>query len=249
MKLFRYALLSLVAAGSIDAAVEYRSIHQEMYSAVSPLECGSWSVELRGGFAPTIFTGCKGSTDANASTGFFSSVCPSGQFVKLDKFSEQFKEAFIVGGVFEYAWTDCTSLFADLNYRHAKTRICCEDYKAFSGYVGARYYFDPICDVASIFVGGKIGASHHFNDCHKTVISGGGQVGLDWYLCHGLSLVVTVEAVASGSVNMPSSVVFTATSVNTPATPATTAVCLNRAESRSGAQVIFPITIGLKYNF
>ena len=137
-------------------------------------------------------------------------------------------------------------------------------YKLFDGYVGARYYCDRWCDKISLFFGGKIGFTHHkqvdfgltvttppaatitlfpagtaFFASH-TVVSGGGNFGLDICFCGNWSLVITGEIVAScgphaiGNLEVP-----------TPPVGAATSIVVGHIDT----ELRFPVTAGVRYSF
>lgn len=138
-------------------------------------------------------------------------------------------------------------------------------YKLFDAYVGARYYWDRWCDRVSFFLGAKVGLTHHkrvnfalgittpsaptvvvvipagtslFN--RNTVVSGGGNFGLDICFCGNWSLVITGEVVASCGPNGNPNVVL----VPTQGTTAT-----NFLVGHIGTELRFPVTAAIRYSF
>ena len=130
-------------------------------------------------------------------------------------------------------------------------------HKLFDGYVGARYYWDRWCDRLSFFLGAKVGFTHHkkssvdftFNvnplisdtDFHRssTVISGGGNIGLDYCICGNWSLVLTGEVVASCG---PRGVGLI------PLTGQTTGF-VSIITGSTGTELRFPVTLAVRYSF
>jgi hypothetical protein len=88
------------------------------------------------------------------------------------------------------------------------------NYEVYSAYLGAKYYFSTRWDNLASFIGGKLGylyQKHGFTDAYvfgvllpnldfshsKNGVSGGVQLGLEWWLNKHLSLVLTGEVVIS----------------------------------------------------
>lgn len=141
-------------------------------------------------------------------------------------------------------------------------------YSAVSGYVGARYYTAGcLCDNMLFFLGAKIGFIHRANiqansltpvtpvDCgcpqvfkrdffrHATKLSGGANIGIDYFWCNSWSLVLTAEVVASKGPRANTCISLTSAEI----------VQLSGGSSLAAAsiktEVSFPVTFGLKYNF
>ena len=140
-------------------------------------------------------------------------------------------------------------------------------YKSFSGYIGVDYLSDLswcgcTCNDLSYFIGIKVGftrfgrlhldgsfalanipgvtlTSQTIAPCFKahTVLSAGGRVGLDYCFCENLSLVVTAEFLAQCGRHFDHTII-------------------NLADMGSafrfgsvGSELVFPITVGLRYRF
>jgi hypothetical protein len=135
-------------------------------------------------------------------------------------------------------------------------------YKLYNGYVGVRYYFDRWCDRVSLFIGPKVGFVHHkkanFDSLtastsvtdyttrnffgSNTVVSGGGQIGLDICGWCGFNFVITGEVVASCGPR----------AVGTIALSTADAAVLTGQILLPGhvqTELAFPVTLGVKYNF
>jgi hypothetical protein len=151
--------------------------------------------------------------------------------------------------------TFCNSLNNPFNLMLSK-------YKLYNGYVGARYYFDRWCDRVSLFIGPKVGFVHHkkvnFDSLalstvttdyttrvffrSNTVVSGGGQIGLDICGWSGFNFVITGEVVAACGPR----------AVDTIALSTADAVVLTGQVLFPGhvqTELAFPVTVGVKYNF
>lgn len=137
-------------------------------------------------------------------------------------------------------------------------------YKLFDGYVGARYYWDRWCAGLSFFLGGKVGFTHHkrvnltslliavpslspvtltdLNEFNRnTVISGGGNIGLDYCVCGNWSIVLTGEVVASCGPRGVGLITLPVTSSLSGFT--------NLLSPAIGTELRFPVTLAVRYSF
>lgn len=135
-------------------------------------------------------------------------------------------------------------------------------YKIFDAYVGVRYYWDRWCDRVSFFLGGKVGFTHHKNLSsalsfsatppttpalasqvlynRNNVVSGGGNVGLDFCFCGNWSFVITGEVVASCG---PTGALINTTSAFIPS--GYYYISLGGV----GTELRFPVTAAIRYSF
>lgn len=144
-------------------------------------------------------------------------------------------------------------------------------YKFYDVYLGARYYFDAcVCDRLSFFLGGQVGLAHHkginatitsssasntcaapFSTCadlfgKHTGFAGGANLGAEYCICNGLSLVLTAEVLATCGPNGNPNICFpgcTADVVLPELRPT------NFVIGNVGTELLFPVTLGLKYSF
>lgn len=237
----------------------------------APFECGTSWIQVDAGVYPTIWP--------NSCPIFLNSCeCVTGRPVLRQvlcnphDFKGLFKLPWILGGQLGYAWNNHAAVYGELNYIQAggkrdycnknsnnnlsQFKINLDKYRAFSGYIGLRYYSNRYCDLVSLFIGAKVGfiyrgdfqshahPSHFKRDffIHSARVSGGPNIGLDWKWTENWSGVLTFEVVASqgpkGNCNVP----------------------LLDAEIRELAgsylhlrdvkhELSFPVTFGIKYNF
>ena len=144
-------------------------------------------------------------------------------------------------------------------------------YRIFDMYAGARYYFDGCwCQQASFFIGAKIGFAHHFKTSldlavtqnnvlltctphfanaytSNTIISAGGNVGIDYQWCSCVSLVLTGEIVASCG---PTSNNLNIAQLELGANPNVGLAAVTDIIPAFGAtELRFPVTLGIRYTF
>lgn len=234
--------------------------------------CGSlfdgcnWAVEVKGGVVPIIWTGRKNCLNPGVST----------SVIALDSFSKFFKVPWTVGVELHYGLSDCSRVYGDFQYRQAKAKphtvsgipifsspgvtnvvITFDKYQSYSGYLGADYLFNGwcFCDDLLFFLGIKIGATryHRLNailaaaDCianesencfaRDAVVSGGGRVGFEYNWCNCFDLVFMVEFLAQGGHR--NGLVFVPTC----------SIGQDAILNGVGTEVVFPITLGFKYDF
>lgn len=139
-------------------------------------------------------------------------------------------------------------------------QLCLGKYKAWDFYGGARYYWDRWCDRLSLFLGGKIGLRHHkriqltgnltntSGDSEidffrkSTMVAGGGHIGLDYCIWGNFSVVLTAEVVASCGPRAVDSILLSDVD-------AFRLDASNLLPARIGTELMFPITLGLRYSF
>jgi hypothetical protein len=231
-----------------------------------PLCEGGWSILAKGGIDPIHWTerGKVWLTVPAAVPAVFS-------VSRTAKFRNQFELPYIVGGEIAYNLSDNAQLFVEANYIHGKgktfnfiagTFVVSEvndDYEAWSGYIGGRYYFSRswICDRVSPFVGLKAGFVNHRQVKYglslfgtfiekdpyyvgKSGVSAGVQLGFDILITDALSAVLNLEAVASQGPRA---------NRNNEFDPVLTGGLTNVNIGQVGTEVSFPITLGLRYTF
>jgi hypothetical protein len=244
----------------------------------NPLYCGAWDLQIQAGVAPVIWRNrgpLFGINCANSTTSPVVTI-----FNTFPRFRKFFKIPWIVGGQIGYALSDNGRVYLEFDYTQANRKnavaivtdstipsvgtltFTFDKFKAFEGYVGARYYWDRWCDALSFFLGGKIGFLRHkrqnfvllaafpstavattfvtqpFNN-RSTRVSGGANFGLDYCICGNWSLVLTGEVVATcgprgvGPIHLTSTV-GGFTDLITPSI---------------GTELRFPVTLGVRYSF
>ena len=136
------------------------------------------SVLVHAGVAPTVFTH-RGDFSAFTCNTILPTDLPLVTFFKLPAFHKLFGTPWIIGGQLAYEFSECSALYAEINYRQASHRnffapnVCIpldvvnisllinNKFKAIDAYVGARLYSPIWCDQVALFVGGKFGIVHH----------------------------------------------------------------------------------------
>jgi len=244
-------------------------------SCGQPLYCGAFDMQLHGGINPILWR----------NLGTFSTIncqipAPLGPLVKnLDfpKFRQIYRLPWVVGGQIGYGLSENIRIFVEANYIQARGKnsptfdvqnafpgqtvaLSVEKYRLVDVNVGTRYYFARWCESTSLFLGTKIGLTHHrsvdFNYLSSTpavitfpapvpfflsntVFSGGVHMGADICFYTDWPLVITFEVVGScgpqGNANIPLTPDFE---------PST-----NLLLSMIGSEVRFPITAGIRYSF
>ena len=173
----------------------------------------------------------------------------------------------------------CTRAYIDFQYRQthgkcfslglpalvgtANTLLKFSAYRSESFYIGSDYFIDEVwCENISLFIGGKIGLTH-FNRTKlsgtvtyagnpnifipsepvcvyykgQTVLSAGGRVGVDIGMYDDLSLFITVEFLGQGGRDFDQKDIVLTTCVS------------DFRFGRIGAEVVFPIEVGVRYSF
>jgi hypothetical protein len=241
-----------------------------------PLECGSWGVQLQAGIRPIIW---RHRSDILVGTGTSTTGITTTSIGSLPKFSSLYHLPFEVGGQLSYAWNSCSNLFLEFNYARARAKsasalgtssmdLATSRFRLYEGYVGARYYCNRwYCDTTALFAGVKVGFVHHkasgatLNQAtnaviifpayvssdysffgRNTSIAGGAQVGLDILVACDWSVVLTAEVVACKAFKAGQSALC---GVNSAVFNGGSSIEL----ASVGAEVAFPLTVGLKYNF
>lgn len=200
-------------------------------------------------------------------------------FVEIGKFSHFFKLPWTVGFEVGYWIDNCARGYFDFQYRQAKGKqfnlvipviagsaagdFRFNKYRTFSGYVGVDYLFDWLsCECFNTFLGIKVGFSHFrkFNldgtlvlsdipgvtepsqlvdVCFgsHTVLSAGARVGIDYCFCECFSVLLMVEFLGQCSQNLNHRII-NLTNLNT-----------DIRFGGIGSEIVFPITLGLRYRF
>ena len=270
------SLMMLVAmlGGSAQAGHDYGYANgdcctRQYECGCNPLYCGAWDLQVQAGVVPVLWRNRGPILGVNCQN----SDVVVNLFDTTPRFRKFFKIPWTVGGQVGYAMSDNTRVYLEFNYVQANRKndvVINSDflstlpitfgfgkYKVFDGYVGARYYWDRWCDRLSLFLGAKVGFTHHkrsnvdltfaansaLTDLpyyrSSTVVSGGGNIGLDYCICGNWSLVLTGEVVAScgprgvglinfGDVQSGFSAIVTGS---------------------TGTELRFPITLAVRYSF
>jgi len=258
-----------------DQGVECRSRCNDYVCGCNPLYCGALDFQVHGGVLPISWHDrgnfsviqCAGVPAANPVVPLFS----------IPKFSKLFKLPWTVGFQFGYALSDNVRVYYEFDYAQAKGKSAASfltfginpntfifstgKYKLYEMYVGGRYYFDRWCEKLSFFLGVKAGFVHHnsvnFNLTSTpptpavtfvagqnlfrshTVPSGGFDFGLDYCYCGNWSFVLTGAVIASCGPKSTSNI------------PLDVGVTFNNnlLISGIGAELRFPVTLGVRYSF
>lgn len=137
---------------------------------------------------------------------------------------------------------------SELNFKYTK------NYEVYSAYLGARYYFSTCWDCLAPFMGGKLGylhQKHGFTDAYvfgillphldfsrsKNGVSGGVQLGLEWWLKEYLSLVLIGEVVISQGLDKTYSI------------DVDNEVLTRVVYKSKGLLISHPITLGIRFGF
>lgn len=263
---------SLLAAPAIVCADELGCDEQSSCcsSVTPPLCCGGFSLVVRGGVAPALFTD-RGSNWVVIPTDIPSVFAAD----SADQFSDQFDLPWTVGVEFAYNTSQRGQVFLEYAYTQAGNKLFqsdtngvmtqqrFSDYKTHSGYLGVRYYFGPwsclsCCGPLAPYVGFKAGfvwqrelilnltiddlfilsAPYAFS---QTAVSGGLQLGAEWWFCNCWSLVLQGEFIITQGPRTNRNLVFPTTlPIGSPT---------NVSVGALGWAVTFPVTLGLRWTF
>lgn len=233
----------------------------------TPLCCGNFSVMVKGGITPALYTD-RGPNLAVVPTDI-PPVFASGDALTFNEQfhlpwtvgAEVAYNTSQRGQVFlEYAYTQASGKLFGSN---ATAGELFSDYKTHSGYLGARYYFGPWCcfsccgpiapyvglkaglvwqqqvtldlTVGNVFV---ISAPYSFS---QTAVSGGLQIGGEWWFSRCWSLVLQGEVIVTQGPRTNRNVVF-------PPIPGI-GLPSNASIGTLGWVMTFPVTLGLRWTF
>lgn len=237
-----------------------------------PLTECAFSVLVKGGVVPTTWHN-RGTIYAVNPT-----VAPPIVFSigKTPKFDDVFDLPWTVGGEVAYNVSDRAQVFLEANYLNAEgkrhshtidgTNLVLShrhrDASAWTGYLGARYYFSRswLCDRVAPFVGFKAGFIHHKRaNSHvqiagidvstqsfflgETGVSAGAQIGLDVQIWDCIYAVLNFEVVFSQARRVNNNIVIV------PPVGAGVGGITNLNVGCLGKEVSYPITLGLRYQF
>lgn len=146
-----------------------------------------------------------------------------------------------------------------------------DDYRAFDAYVGGRMYWGRYwCDRVALFLGAQFGLVHHNSVCFDFTISptlcstslpltstattpfffrntrpaAGLNLGFDWCLGCGWSLMFMGELIASCGPKSNGNILISNNCTQLPAILPT-----NLIIGGTGTELFFPVTVGFKYSF
>ena len=248
-----------------------------------PLDCGAFDIQLQGGINPINWRS-RGEFDTVNCVGFINPVV---KIFDIPQFHTFFRLPWILGGQVGYAWSENTRIYLEFNYSqaHAKNHIALltnnplvvppqtvtfvlNKYHLYDFYAGIRYYTNRYKH-ASLFIGGKVGLTHHaavnLNTLtiaapqlapiivvppapitrlfkHNNSVSGGFNIGLDYCFCENVSLVITGEVVASCGPKTNNNIVLMPSVVDI---ISATNVIVGAIET----ELRFPVTAGIRYSF
>lgn len=225
-----------------------------------PLPCGSFSIALRGGGNWSSFTNKGAYLLANPAL-----TPPIEVVTPLPSFHDQFNTPWVVGA--EFAWNASRRLqffleylFSQGNRRHKGHEIPIlllndrnSNYRTQSGYLGWRFYFEAArCCFSRIspYIGLKAGLlfQHRVKESafssepyylSQTAVSGGLQMGLEWWFCRNISALLQAEFVAAQGPRANPNIALN------PPIGGVTSIAIDRA----GWIVSWPVTLGLRYAF
>lgn len=261
---------SLYAVREYEHERHYRPEREERENCSS---CVSWlwenvGFEVKGGVAPIVWV--------DRGNALCTPDCVNNTATEVNQFLHLFKVPWTVGAELQWSMGDCSRTYLDFQYRQAKGKDAClnvpvlylpgfvnvtarfDKYQTYSLYLGGdRFFFnDWLCENLSAFAGIEVGFTHERNlnvnlfatdesgytssNCYKkrNVLSGGGRFGVDYNnVCNCLTVNLTVEILGQAGPRFGS--------LEVPTSSLGTVVLLNGVTT----EVIFPITLGLRYSF
>lgn len=228
-----------------------------------PLYCGAWSVAARAGGVPSSYS-LREPIWGVIPTGAPSVV----QVGRMSRFSHQFHLPWEVDGELALNLSQRVQPFLQYQFQQGggKRHIAEVDhsfsrYQTHAGYLGCRYYYAGICSPClgriAPFLGFKTGLMwrRHIDELlsvggapavrfryssKRVAISGGLQVGVEWWFTWYWSAIFQVDGVATASPKTRS---------NLPFNPPLANRVTNLNFSSSGAILSFPITAGMRFAF
>ncbi len=151
----------------------------------TPLDCGTFDIQIQGGVCPIIFHAVQPSS--LSASQFFSTSTAVLTLFKGPSFGKLFHVPWSVGMQIGYAYTDNVRIYGEINYLQAqgKKEVSIESQTAPSvqslisphrfhlvdAYVGGRYYSERYCDYLAGFFGAKLGFTNHFSTDIDIVIA------------------------------------------------------------------------------
>lgn len=262
-------LASLLAMPIMGCAAECGCDGQQSCCScvTTPLCCGNFSIMVKGGIAPALYKdrGPNWVVIPTNSPAVFTTNSAA-------TFPEQFHLPWTVGAEAAYKTSRRGRFFLEYAYTQASGKLFGDnatvgelfsDYRTHSGYLGARYYFDPWCcgsrgGPISPYVGLKVGLVWQQQvtlnltigntfilsvpySLSKTAISGGLQIGGEWWFSRCWSLVLQGDFIATqGPCTNPNLVFPTDLGIGAPS---------NVFTGTLGWVVTFPVTLGLRWTF
>lgn len=237
-----------------------------------PLTCGAWSVQVKGGVAPTDFSD-RDSTYLTIPSLFPAVPNPVISAGKGPSFSRQFDCPWTVGA--ELAWNASTHIqfFTEYAYQQASGKHRSftnrgllfghkyDDYSNNGLYLGARYYFSTCWNTCygrlSPFAGFK-GGVVWFDTINYGLEIGGVSLGKDQYfkrrtaVSAGLQIGIDWNICENWSAVLTSEFVATGGlhgNRNKVVNPALSNGVTNVSFGGTGTILTFPVTLGVRYTF
>jgi hypothetical protein len=235
-------------------------------SCCGPLKECAFSATVKGGVSPTHWTH-RGRVWLTSEV-----LVPPISVSQVSKYKNQFQTPWTVGGELAYNTSCNNQVFIEFNYFRGKHKTfdflagafevseTFSDWEGWSGYLGARHFFDRcwICNKLSPFVGIKAGYTktsevtydlHLFGNFVQTspyylgtgAVSAGAQIGFDFEITKCLSAILNFELVASQAPEANTNVVFKDTVASLGLTN------VNIGQIRTVISI--PITLGLRMTF
>jgi hypothetical protein len=257
-----------------DQGVECRTRCNDYECGCNPLYCGALDFQVQAGVLPITWHD-RGQFSA-ISCGTVATN-PVITLFDIPKFSRFFKLPWTIGAQFGYALSDNVRVYFEFDYSQAKRKndvtlstnattptvvaFTLGKYKLYDLYVGGRYYFDRWCERLSFFIGFKAGLVHHnrvrFSSNitsltpvltlttnlelfkRNTVPSGGIDFGFDLCYCGNWSFILAGGILASCGPKSNFNIIFNPT----------IAGFNNLLIGDIGAELRFPVTLGVRYSF
>lgn len=235
-----------------------------------PLCCGAFSLTIRGGIAPAIFSHRE--TSDLVVNGNIGPIVSQGY---LPEFFRQFQLPWMIGAEFAWNASARVQFFAEYSYTQARgesqflpiagvsfaERL--SDLRMNASYLGARYYFNGLSSCfgrgpITPYVGFKAGVvwqaemrtNYFFNGVEVAnnvpyylslaCVSGGLQLGAEWRFCSCWSLLLQGEFIATQGPVGNSNIVLDTSFQDT---------VTNLFVGNTGWLVTFPVTLGLRWTF
>ena len=257
-------------------AVTSSSADTSICSAASPC-VASPACSVASPCVASVASPCVASVASCGTSGCSFDAADSIAALAIPEFSKIFGTPWTLGAELGYAFTENHELTFEGNYTQASNKReffqatvdgvslqpnLVAKYKNVSGYVGYRYNFDRGCRNVSWSLAGKLGLVHHFNirgfvnstaDGNfvtgdttaffplfrsNTAFSGAAEVGVDICLNCDWSLLIGAEVAASWG---PGCKQY--------ARPVADLETNNIATGKVGVELLFPVTVGLRYKF
>lgn len=283
MKIFiaKYNIIFFLAA-LIPVTIATYCWANDYQDSCNPLICGAFDIQAQGGINPITWRN-RGEFDTVNCVGF---IDPVVKIFDTPKFRTFFHIPWIIGGQVGYAYSDNTRIYLEFNYCQASAKdaiavltanplvvppqtvtFSIKNYRLYDFYCGTRYYFDRWCERISLFLGAKVGLTHHQSVAlntltisapqlapinvispatplfkNNTSISGGFNAGFDCCFCEDWAFVITGEIVASCGPKSNHNIVLAPSVIGI---ISATNIIVGHIQT----ELRFPVTAGIRYSF